>query len=71
MLEVLQRKIEWDLEQCEINTAASPCRELSPRKLIGTPHDAACSVKQYMYCLSLTKDTNLLPFRVLDGSGTT
>ena len=75
MLEISQRKAEWHLEHCETNTIASPCRELSPRKLTGThvasPHEAACSVKQYMYCLSLTKDTTLLPFRVHDGDGTT
>ena len=71
MLEVSQRKIEWHLEHCETNTVASPCRELSPRKLIGTPNDAACSVKQYMYCLSLIKDTTLLLFRLYDGDGTT
>ena len=71
MLEVSQRKIEWHLEHRETNTVASPCHELSPRKLIGTPHDAACSVKQYMYCSSLTKDTTPLPFRLHDGDGTT
>ena len=71
MLEVSQQKIEWQLEHCETNTVASPCHELSPRKLTGTPHEAACSVKQYMHCLSITKDTTLLPFRVRNGDGTT
>ena len=71
MLEVSQWKIEWHLEHCEINTDASPCRALSPRKLIGSPHDAACPFKQCMYCLSLTKDTNILPYRVYDSSDPT
>ena len=69
MLEVSYSKIEWHLGHCKTKTDASPCLEFSPRKLIGTPHYAACSVHRCMYFLNISKDAILFPFRVHDGIG--